>query len=360
VTTMKTRVDVENRSVAEQAAEWRIILESGDAKDQEAFADWLTRSPLHVGAFLRATAIDELGAQIDMDKSIPIDAGPFEESPDIEPLQETRLSPSTTPSAKRHRKHWGIWLAIAASLGTVAVSVPFALRALAVEDGKHYTAAVGEQRILDLEDGSTLYLSPGSAVDVSIDASARKVVLLQGEAMFRVASDPHRPFAVHSGKTVIQALGTQFSVNRIREDSVVSVVNGVVQISHARNWVERIVPPLQGAPAITPVRLTAGQETRVAEDGSVPKAKAATIDPLKNWQERRLTFVNESLYAIADEFNRYNRSPKIRVDDSRAGEMRFAAAFDADDPESLAVVLQLNPALQVERRPGEIVIFTKR
>jgi ferric-dicitrate binding protein FerR (iron transport regulator) len=79
MTTMKTRMDMESRSIAEQAAEWLLILEEGNLEDQEAFADWLTRSPLHVGAFLRASAVDELGRGVDWQKLIKTDLGPFEE-----------------------------------------------------------------------------------------------------------------------------------------------------------------------------------------------------------------------------------------------------------------------------------------
>jgi ferric-dicitrate binding protein FerR (iron transport regulator) len=135
------------------------------------------------------------------------------------------------------------------------------------------------------------------------------------------------------------------------------VVEGVVQVSRDPTIVEKLVAPVGiGSANIKPVRLTAGQQTRVAGDGEVMAPKPASVDPVKSWKERRLTFINESLFAIADEFNRYNRTPKIRVADAAAGELRFAAAFDANDPESLVIVLGMNPKLKVERRDDEIVI----
>jgi ferric-dicitrate binding protein FerR (iron transport regulator) len=65
MTTMKTRRDTEARSVAEQAAEWLLILEDGRQEDRENFADWLNQSPLHVAAFLRASAVDSLLGEVD-------------------------------------------------------------------------------------------------------------------------------------------------------------------------------------------------------------------------------------------------------------------------------------------------------
>jgi transmembrane sensor len=363
---MKTRQEAERRSIAEQAAEWLLILEDAKDEDQEAFAAWLARSPLHVGAFLRASAVDRLGAEIDPERSIEVEMGPFVEVPEIRPAAAEREEPEAPAPAllknvaPRRRSRFGMraW-ALAAGLAALVVGAGafFGAQRLTSADWKRYTADVGEQRVLELEDGSVLYLGPGSSIEVSFTERERRLHLVNGEAMFQVRRDRSRPFRVHSGRTVVEAVGTRFNVSRMREDSLVSVVEGVVQVSQERSIVEKLVAPVGLGPAkVTPVRLTAGQETRVEDDGAATEPKPSNVDPVKDWNERRLTFINETLFAIADEFNRYNRAPKIRVIDPGAGELRFAAAFDADDPESLAVVLQMNPKLRVERRDGEIVI----
>jgi transmembrane sensor len=205
-----------------------------------------------------------------------------------------------------------------------------------------------------------MYLSPGSRVDVLFVADERKLQLDAGEAMFKVHHDASRPFRVHSGSSVIQAVGTQFSVNRMRGDSVVSVVEGAVQISRDRSLVEKIVAPVTGSGSadVKAVRLTAGQETRIGGGGEVATPKRTDVDPMKDWKDRRLTFINETLFAMAEEFNRYNRT-KIRVEDAAAGERRYAAAFDADDLESLVAVLQSDSTLQIEKRNDEIVVSSR-
>jgi transmembrane sensor len=361
MSTMKKRIDAESRSMAEQAAEWLLILEDDRPEDQAAFADWLVQSPLHVKAFLHASAIDALAAEIDPERSIEIPAGPFSDAVDIRSPSDTDLRPVPSPRAKGgwrggfQVKAWAIAACVA--LVSIAAAVFFSTHGTSSDVWKHYSAAVGEQRVLELEDGSVMYLGPGSSVDTLFLFNERRLRLVSGEAMFQVRHDKTRPFRVHSGRTVIQAVGTQFSVSQVREDSVVSVVEGVVQVSRDPTIVEKLVAPVGiGSANIKPVRLTAGQQTRVAGDGEVMAPKPASVDPVKSWKERRLTFINESLFAIADEFNRYNRTPKIRVADAAAGELRFAAAFDANDPESLVIVLGMNPKLKVERRDGEIVI----
>jgi transmembrane sensor len=355
---MHTRRANEARNIAEQAAEWLLILEEDKPEDREAFADWMKQSPLHVAAFLRASAVDSLLGEVDKQREIELDTGPFTDEPPEIGRSGDADSLDAPPAPRWLARNWRWAAAACVALLAVAIGAVFVAQRMSGDAWKHYATAIGEQRILELEDGSTLFLSPGSRVDVLFTADDRQLRLAAGEAMFRVRHDASRPFRVHSGGAVIQALGTQFNVNHVRGDSVVSVIEGVVQISHDRTLVEKLVSPVTGAvrAEVMPVRLAAGQETRIAVNGKVAAPTRAEVDRLKAWRERRLTFINETLFTIAEEFNRYNSAPKIRVNDAVAGERRYAAAFDADDPESLVVVLEKDPKLQIEQHADEIVI----
>jgi len=248
-----------------------------------------------------------------------------------------------------------------AAAATLVLAVALGIgETLRSEDGwKSYTAAIGERRVLTLEDGSVLYLGAGSRVDFRFTEEERRLRLQSGEAMFKVHHDASRPFRVLSGGTMVQAIGTQFSVNRLRGESLITVVEGIVQVSREESLAERVMAPLtrtMGVEQPAAVRLAAGQGIRIAPDGTAAAPRVVDANPMQAWQERRLTFVNETLYAMAEEFNRYNQAPKIRIADPAAGELRYAAAFDADDPESLVVVLERDPKLQIERRGEEIII----
>lgn len=353
--TMKTREDTEKRSVAEQAADWLLILEDAGPEEHEAFADWLARSPVHVGAFLRASAVDRLAEGIDPEHDLEIPQGPFSDTP-IGAATDAQIT--QTPLRRNgffREKRWAMAAGIAFAMAGLLLAAAWQRTGLG--EWKHLAAAVGEQRVLELEDGSVLYLEPGSSVDLRFTGTERALQLLTGGAMFQVAHDTQRPFRVHAGNAIVQAVGTQFSVSRLREDAVVSVVEGIVQVSRETSLLEKLIRQPDAAGAV--LRLGAGQETRVAHDGLIAAARVATADPVKNWKERRLTFLNEPLSAIADEFNRYNRTPKIRIVDAAAGELRFAAAFDAGDMDSLVLVLEGNPKLHVERGETEIVIRSR-
>ena len=73
-----------------------------------------------------------------------------------------------------------------------------------------YHTGVGEQRVVTLEDGSTIQLNTDTAVDVTFSENKRDIRLLQGEAAFTVTSDPGRPFTVRSESLDTRALGTFF------------------------------------------------------------------------------------------------------------------------------------------------------
>src|SRR5581483_7180897 len=93
MTTMKSRQETEARSIAEQAAEWLLILEDEQPENREAFAAWLARSPLHVGAFLRASAVDSLLNEFGPTERIAIDTALFkDELPDVVPMERAQTA----------------------------------------------------------------------------------------------------------------------------------------------------------------------------------------------------------------------------------------------------------------------------
>jgi ferric-dicitrate binding protein FerR (iron transport regulator) len=102
--------------------------------------------------------------------------------------------------------------------------------------------------------------------------------------------------------------------------------------------------------------VAAGEQAQVRSSGSIERQKKPDVADSIAWQRRRLLFKRTPLSAIAMEFNRYNKTIQIRLEEIDAGAFRFTGAFDADDPESLAVVLMREPDLSIERNGHEIII----
>src|SRR5690606_30551494 len=109
-----------------------------------------------------------------------------------------------------------------------------------------YTTSVGEQRAVELPDGTAVAINARSCLRVAFSGHARAVYLYDGQAMFTVAKDASRPFRVYvvapgrspaGNGAVIQALGTKFDVQRRADRVEVAVIEGMVQIladSHER------------------------------------------------------------------------------------------------------------------------------
>lgn len=326
----------QDMALAEQAARWLKVLEHGDSRQQAAFAAWLKESPRHIEEVLCAAAVDKALGRLDAQRWPDVSQYLAERPAKVVPLKpETRAD----HSAKTANKRW-LWMSSAAAAVVCAVGWWTFDRAAGWQ---HYSTTVGEQRTLTLGDGSLAYVNTHSRLDVKFTDTAREVELLNGEALFKVERDPARPFVVRSGDAVIRVLGTQFNVYRRDTGTVVSVVEGMVEVATGK-----------GAQ-----RLSAGEEAHVS-GSTVTRKRKADIAKAQAWRQRRLVFDLAPLTQIAAEFNRYNRETQIRIEGNTAEAKRFSGVFDADDPRSLMKLLATYDDLTAEEINGEIVVHSRR
>jgi transmembrane sensor len=239
---------------------------------------------------------------------------------------------------------WGVGLA--ASVGAAALIIAALVW---TGDTRTYTTDIGENRILHLEDGSIMQLNAASRAEVTFDTRVRAIRLARGEAMFKVARDPARPFRVYAGANVIQALGTAFDVLNRPTGTTVSVLEGVVQITS----------PRRPEGAVASDVLQAGEETRIDTVGRIEQRSSVDTARMAAWRNSRLDFRADRLDDIAAQFNRYNDTPRIVIQDDAAAARRFSGVFDADDPHSLVDFLREEGGLVVEDQGRKIVVSTR-
>ena len=226
-----------------------------------------------------------------------------------------------------------------------------------------FETATGEQRTFELADGSVIYLNTHSHVAIRFAAHTRDVRLLKGEALFQVHHDTSRPFRVYTDDAMVQAVGTQFDVYRREDGTVVSVIEGRVNVTPASPPTASERTPEsapQGSGPALPVKaqsrtLGASQEARVSHAGSVSIREVNNVTDTVAWRERRLIFNDQTLGQIVEEFNRYRANP-IRLEGAAVSERTYTGVFDADDADSLVEVLARDPALAVDRSPEGIVV----
>ena len=328
--------------ITEAAGEWleRLSSDAVPEDQREAFADWLLTSPVHVGEYLRVSALrEELAGTLARHPDwVQVLLG----DTDANVVELPQSVQARVPKAplRWHRHNW----AIVASI-TVAVLLGWAVWMGTfgnVSDSGKIMTKLGEQRSILLSDGSMLELNTETEVRVRMTEQVRDIDLLRGEVLVDVAKDPARPFRVLSDGVVVQAIGTRFNVYKRGTDTVVTVIEGRVAVKQPPSPFTS--PPSTGTVAtIEPVELTAGLQLAVANQSAATPSTEPTPEPVNlakatAWTERRLVFDDEPLSAIVAEFNRYNRA-RLIITDSDLNQKRISGVFDANDPNEFIALL---------------------
>jgi transmembrane sensor len=151
------------------------------------------------------------------------------------------------------------------------------------------------QETIKLADGSLVTLYAGSTLKYETGlTSGRREVYLAGQAFFKVAKNPARPFLVYTDKLVTTVLGTSFLVTAYaHKKSRVSVREGRVSVQ-AREGAELNATPVH--PAATGVLLLPNQQVTYAT-GKERLAKALVEKPMP-LTSQLLSFKNKPVMEV--------------------------------------------------------------
>jgi len=342
------------RSAAEQiaaeAAEWLLRFDGHEPGKLEHadFAEWLTRSPVHVREFLELSAVwaqagsvglpdynrEELtrAARAELDQQRVVQLPPRHDV--------LRAADARRPESRR------LWFAAAAA---IVVGLTLWIGVAVFRDDSSYTTAVGEQRSITLADGSVIFLNTNSAVRVRYGKSARDIELIRGEARFQVAKIPLRPFTVATSVASVRALGTVFNVATDNRGTQVAVLEGSVEVRELQPLPTPGAPAAAGRATQMPqhnhLQLRSGQRAAVTPKGIEPDV-GPSIESVNAWTQRRLVFRDMTLLEVINQFNRYRRQPLV-IDDPALGQMRVSGTFDPSDLDSLVGYLDSVDSVQV-------------
>jgi len=313
---------IASRRIRKQAAFWVTELHDRDRNSalEEKVRRWIAKDPRHAAAFALAT---ETWRRCGLPGYLP---------------ERTR------PRVSRRA------LAGMAMLCAAFISALYFLR-----DGTLVTGP-GEQRTVELSDGTRVSLNANSRVIVQYDDRVRKLILASGEVLFNVVKHQPRPFVVVIGDQKVIALGTSFMVRREEPTGsafAVTLVEGQVAIEPI-SWPD-VLPntPVAGLKLLNP-----GERLRFADDAT-EKQDSPAIERVLAWQQGKLIFDDTSLSEAAAEFNRY-ASNKITIDGPALGQLRVGGVFRIDDPSSFAQAMASAYHLRVFKRDNTIVLTDKR
>jgi transmembrane sensor len=338
--------------ILEEAAEWLVTLRDGggDAQERSDFAAWIAKSPEHVRAYLELCTVWMDAPAVDSQRQLAIDeliAAADLESNVVALASGSAAERVTDEQAARHKPRRGIaWSQrLAACVAVVCIAVAIAwwhdTRALT------YTTGVGEQRLLTLSDGSRVELNARSRIRVRFSEHERLVELLEGQGMFQVAKNPQRPFIVRSDLTRVRAVGTQFDVYRRPSGTVVTVLEGKVEVqAGATSGVEHSLESVSA--------LGAGEQVIVVAD-RINHSDGTKVAAATAWMQRQLVFDSATLAEVAHEFNRYNLRQLV-IRDAELQGFLISGVFSSTEPGSLLSFLQQQPDFHVQETDTEIRI----
>jgi transmembrane sensor len=333
-------------STREEAIEWIIDFCEGEVgpSECEEFEAWLKASPEHVRAYLQVSAFWEAAGDLNRHRKVEVDDLVRHAAAEHNIVElNVDSAASSSPSPAKHRVQTILSPRFAAAAALVLVCLASAA-AIGWSRHKTYVTQVGEERTITLSDGSIVQLNARSRLKVRYSDAQRTVELIEGQALFRVAKNPARPFVVLGGGASVRAVGTQFDVDRKAEGTVITVVEGRVSVSSLANTTPSAVP--------TSVMLAAGEQVSVSPNAIAPPKRT---DPsvATAWTQGRLIFDSTPLAEVLRQINRYNARP-LSIDDPKLLSLHVSGTFPTTDSTQIIQFLTQRFGLVVHESPDGI------
>ena len=275
-------------------------------------------------------------------------------------LRDVKVEPGVIDLATRRgaRATWirpaRVGLVAAAAVLLVAVAV----RMKSVDDapaggtmalsGPEMRTGIGEQRTIDLADGSQVILGATSTLRTAdgFGQSSREV-FLEGQAFLRVRHDSTRPFVVNAGGTRATDLGTAFEVRAYPNEGVrVAVTEGMVEVRRDTGMLDSAV-------------LQPGDVAELPESGVAVIRRQQNVERLLGWTRGELVFEDTPLSDVARDLERWY-DVQVRIDDAAIGLLHISTQFKIGV--SLDVILEVIEGTLSSRgvraeRSGNVVTF---
>lgn len=181
-------------------------------------------------------------------------------------------------------------------------------------------ANFGEEKKVELSDGSTVWLNAGSTISYKKDTP--RTLQLNGEGFFEVAKDKAHPFTVETpDHVIVKALGTSFNVKAYPESSYLetTLLTGKVEVSSQDYFEEKII-------------MLPNDHIKIEKvDGKPIKSVIQNKKNVLLWRESKIRFKNMSFKDIATDLSS-QLNIKLVFKNATIAESRFTAVFDKSTP----------------------------
>lgn len=299
------------------ALDWLLRIQQSpeDAALRTELAAWLAIDSRHVEAYRKAQRVWQLTGMAQAATSAPA----------IErPSATADLAAAAAPAARPLRPRRRRWPALLAGSLAACLLIQVAPEAY-LRYQSDYRTGLGQQRSIELDDGSRVRLDSRSAIAVAFDGNRREVRLLGGQAFFEVTPDKSRPFTVDADGLQITVTGTAFNVAMRPSQLAVAVQHGSVRVA-------------EGSETLAEA-LHAGDRLQWRGSGQVLR-DTLPVAQIAAWQQGRLVVRDARIAEVLDELRPYLPG-KLALRDDELGDKRITGVYDLHDPDAaLRAVIQ--------------------
>lgn len=221
----------------------------------------------------------------------------------------------------------------------------------------YYVTDIGQQKSVELDDGSRVILNTDSRIEIAFSAQHRDIRLVRGEAMFEVSQDGARPFRVYAGNGMVRAIGTAFTVYLRDADSVsVTVAHGAVELASIPSPDSETGSDRNRTASASPLaKIRAGQSATFGVDiQSIQTLEHAELSRQLSWRRGMLHFEGEPLSQAVREVSRYT-TQRIVILDPALRDLRIGGYFKAGETDAMFEALESSFGVRVERVSEDLV-----
>jgi transmembrane sensor len=339
-------------TIGETAVFWVVRLNSDQRTraDEEAFRSWMEENPAHAEAFADCAAlwdgVEHLATTADGRGA----------------LRNLRAPVRAWARVTRRTALFGGTGAAAAAAAGVTAFMMFG-REQVLE------TAPGEQKRIQLADGSGVLLNTDSRLRVKLSRSERRLYLDRGQAFFQVAKDRARPFRVFVGHDEVRALGTAFEVRRLGDSVQVTLEEGRVAIYRAgdampqtlgsRSRLAEVLAPAVSSGSARPAAvLFPGQQALLARTQPVA-VHTVSLPAVQAWRYGRMILDDASLGDTVADLNRYG-GVQIVLADRKLADIRVSGVFHTGRPDDFVKSVTAAFPVEIAREDEQTIVLKSR
>jgi len=346
---MNTSDDTDPSRLLDEAARWigRRNLHTPSPADEREFAEWLSLDGRHEIAYEEARRVWQELTQLRQreESAALVGESTFRELVVIA-IRRAVLAVGgilRTPASA---------VAFAGSLILLVAVILLVYGGFSFPFSEFHQTKIAEVHETRLSDGSTVTIGANTKIRVQFTDSERRVALLEGQAFFSVTKDLLRPFVVQAFDTIVRVHGTKFDVHTGSQEVRVSVLEGVVEVAHARDF----QPSTDMEQPVVPRILTAGQQVLCLRHAQIEEVEPIKTGKAGEWRTGRLAYADAPLREVISDANRYYPG-HIRIESPELEVLRITTSFGVGQIDQMLDTLAIALPLKVVRSSnGNIVL----